>query len=104
MQTGTYIPTVMYFDLCNSPAFFQRTMHCDFAFFLEGHKNNAGQYMDDFWMATKNDKERRALHIQMIHEFLDLCEKHSYFLKLSKCEIIIPSITLLGWCVTEEDL
>jgi len=41
----------------------------DFASFLEGYKNNAGQYMNDFWMAIRDDKERRALHIQMIHEF-----------------------------------
>ena len=78
-------------------------MRHDFAS-LEGHKDNVGQHMDDFWMAIKNDKEGRALHIQMIHEFLDLCKKHSYFLKLSKCKIMIPSITLLGWHVTGEGL
>jgi hypothetical protein len=60
--------------------------------------------MDNWWIATSDDKVGRALHIQAIHEFLDLCEKHSYFLKPSKCEIIWPQIMLLGWLVTGEGL
>src|SRR5579863_8239035 len=75
MRTGTYIPSVMYFGLCNAFAFFQRMMQHDFTSLLEGHKDNAGQYMDDFWMATKDDKEGRALHVQMIHKFLDVTAK-----------------------------
>src|SRR5579863_979281 len=61
MWTGTYILSVMYFGLCNALAFFQRTMWHDFASFLEGHKDNAGQYMDNFWMATKDDKEGHCM-------------------------------------------
>ena len=87
----------MYFSLCNAPAFFQRMMWRDFTSFLEDYKDNTGQYMDNFWMATKDDKEGRALHVQMIHEFLDLCEKHSYFLKPSKCEIMVPSMLPPRW-------
>jgi hypothetical protein len=32
---------------------------------------------------------------QAIHNFLNTCEKHSYFLKASKCEIMQPQIMLL---------
>jgi hypothetical protein len=101
---GTYIPQVMYFGLCNALLFFQRTMRRDFAPFLEWYRDNAGQYMDDWWMATKDDEEGITLHKKMIHDFLDNCEKKSYFLKASKCEIIQPQITLLGWLVMGEGL
>src|SRR6266850_755430 len=66
---GTYIPEVMYFRMCNAPAFFQRTMRNDFVPFLEQYKENAGQYMDDWWIATADDAEGRALHeeVQLQH-------------------------------------
>jgi hypothetical protein len=60
--------------------------------------------MDDWWIATSNNKAGQALHVQAIHNFLDTCKKHSYFLKVSKCEIMQPQITLLGWLVTGEGL
>jgi len=85
---GTYIPEVMYFGMCNAPAFFQRTMRKDFAPFLEQYKEDAGQYMDDWWIATTDDTEGRALHEKAIHAFLLTCEEKSYFLKVSKCEIM----------------
>src|ERR1700682_1264598 len=101
---GTYIPQVMYYGTSNAPAFFQRTMRRDFASFLEQYKDNADQYMDDYWIATTDDEEGVALHIEAIHAFLGNCEKHSYFLKASKCEIMKKQITLLGWLVTGEGL
>jgi RNase H-like domain found in reverse transcriptase len=42
--------------------------------------------------------------VQAIHNFLDTCEKHSYFLKAYKCEIMQPQIRLLGWLITGEGL
>jgi hypothetical protein len=41
--------------------------------------------MDDWWIVTTGDKEGRRLHTQIIHEFLDLMEERSYFLKPKKC-------------------
>jgi hypothetical protein len=79
-------------------------MRTDFALFLEQYRDNAGQYMDDWWMATKDDEEGVALHKKMIHAFLATCKEKSYFLKASKCEIMRPQITLLGWLVTGEGL
>jgi len=101
---GTYIPEVMYFGMCNAPAFFQRTMQNDFAPFLEQYRENAGQYMDDWWIAMADNAEGRALHEEAIHVFLSTCKEKSYFLKASKCEIMQLQITLLGWLVTGEGL
>jgi len=72
--------------------------------FLEQYKENAGQYMDDWWIAMADDVEGRALHEEAIHAFLSTCKEKSYFLKASKCEIIWSQITLLGWLVTGEGL
>jgi len=94
----------MYFGMCNAPAFFQRTMQSDFALFLEKYRENAGQYMDDWWIATADNAEGRALHTEAIHAFLSRCEEKSYYLKASKCKIMRPQITLLGWLVTGEGL
>src|SRR6267142_1111317 len=79
-------------------------MQSDFAPFLEKYRENAGQYMDVWWIATADDAEGRALHTEAIHAFLSRCEEKSYFLKASKCEIMRPQITLLGWLVTGEGL
>ena len=105
---GTYIPKVMYFGLCNAPPFFQRTIRRDFQEFLDkykqGKEGRGGQYMDDFWMASTGTDEGLSLHKEMIHCFLKLCEKHKYYLKASKCEIMQPQMALLGWLVTGEGL
>jgi len=60
--------------------------------------------MDDWWIAMTDDTEGRALHTEAIHAFLATCKEKSYFLKPSKCEIMQPQITLLGWLVTGEGL
>jgi Reverse transcriptase (RNA-dependent DNA polymerase) len=100
----TYIPKVIYFGMCNAPAFFQRIMQKDFVPFLEQYRENADQYMDDWWIATSDDEEERALHVQAIHNFLATCEKNSSFLKPSKCEIMQPQIMLLEWLVKGKGL
>jgi len=60
--------------------------------------------MDDWWIATTDDTEGRALHTEAIHTFLSQCEEKSYYLKASKCEIMWPQIMLLGWLVTGKGL
>ena len=94
----------MYFGMCNAPAFFQRTMRKDFTPFLEQYRENTDQYMNDWWIATSDNAAGQALHVQAIHNFLNTCKKHSYFLKASKCKIMQPQIMLLGWLVTGEGL
>jgi Reverse transcriptase (RNA-dependent DNA polymerase) len=98
-QFGTYIPHVMYFGLTNAPPFFQRTMHRDFCALLQKYPENVGNYMDDWWIVTAGDKEGRRLHTQIIHEFLDLMEEKSYFLKPKKCQFEKDLMEMLGWLV-----
>jgi hypothetical protein len=99
---GTFISTILFFRLCNAPAFFQRQIRIDFRDFLEKYRNNADNYMDDFWIATDDTPEGVQLHMQAIHDFLDTCEKKSYFLKPSKCQLLQWKMTLLGWEVMPE--
>src|ERR1700730_10942573 len=96
---GTYVPRVMYFGLCNAPPFFQRTMNCDFMPLLQRYPDELGNYMDDWWIATTDDDEGRKRHKTITHEFLAQMEKHSYFLKPSKCQFETNSIKILGWIV-----
>jgi hypothetical protein len=96
---GTYVPRVMYFGLTNAPPFFQRTMHRDFCPLLQKYPENLGNYMDDWWIATANDKEGRKLHKQMVHEFLDKMEECLYFLKPKKCQFEKEEMEILGWLV-----
>jgi len=39
-----------------------------------------------------------------MHEFLDLMEKLSYFLKLGKCKFEKSKIEFLGWLITKEGI
>jgi hypothetical protein len=50
-------------------------------------------YMDNILIATINDP---TLHEQIVHKVLDLLEKESFFLKLSKCKFEHKSIEYLG--------
>src|ERR1700730_14106234 len=96
---GTYIPRVMYFGLTNALPFFQRTMHRDFAELLQHYPDNLGNYMDDWWICTTDDKAGRKLHEEIVHAFLDRMEECSYFLKLSKCLFKQREMNILGWVV-----
>jgi Reverse transcriptase (RNA-dependent DNA polymerase) len=98
-QFGTYIPRIMYFGLTNVPPIFQRTMHRDFCSLLQRYPENIGNYMDNWWITTADNKEGRRLHTQIIHEFLDLMEEKSYFLKPKKCQFEKSTMEILGWLV-----
>jgi hypothetical protein len=98
------VPTVLLFGLCNAPAHSQRQIRINFAEFLEKYRGNTNNYMDDFWIATEDSPEGVKCHMQVIYNFLDTCEKKSYFLKPSKCQILQWKITLLGWEVTPDGL
>src|SRR6266853_6542487 len=96
---GTFIPTVMTFGFCNAPSIFQRAMNRDFAPLKQKYPNNFSNYMDDVAIGTDASPEGRNLHKQIVHEFLDTLEQHSYFLKASKCEFEKEEMEFLGFRV-----
>ena len=55
--------------------------------------------MDDVAIGTDDSSRGRELHQQIIHNFLNILEQHSYFLKVSKCEFEKPQIEFLGFLV-----
>jgi hypothetical protein len=94
---GTYIPKVMTFGLTNAPSVFQRAMYRDMRPLLLKFPENTANLMDDWAIAMDNTPEGQALHQQIVHMFLDLLEKHSYFLKVSKCVFEQDHIDFLGF-------
>ena len=53
-------------------------------------------YLNNWIVATKAGEDGLALHCRIVHEFLDLMEKLSYFLKLGKCEFERSEVEFLG--------
>jgi hypothetical protein len=101
---GTYIPRVVYFCLKNAPPFFQRMMAQEFAPLLVKYESYLSNYLDDWIVATPGGEEGLKLHCLIMHEFLDLMESLSYFLKIGKCEFEQPKVEFLGWLVTKEGI
>jgi hypothetical protein len=53
--------------------------------------------MDDWAIATTNTPEGQALHEDIVHAFLELLEKHLYFLKALKCVFEKNHVNFLGF-------
>ena len=47
---------------------------------------NFSNYMDDVAIGTDNTELERELHWQITHKFLEILDRHPYFLKVSKYE------------------
>jgi Reverse transcriptase (RNA-dependent DNA polymerase) len=98
---GTYIPQVMYFGLTDMPPHFQRVLRHNFADVLQKYPTEVFNYMDDFVVAMKKSLEGLERHWKICHELLDIMEKQSYFLKLSKCQFEQPKMDVLRWLVED---
>ena len=96
---GTFIPTVMTFGFCNAPSIFQRAMNRDLEPLKQLYPNNFANYMDNTAIGTDDTPQGQALHEHIVHQFLDILERHSYFLKVSKCEFEKREIEFLGFLV-----
>ena len=96
---GTFVPTVMTFGFCNAPSIFQRAMNRDLEPLKQKYPNNFANYMDDVAIGTDNSLSGRLLHEEIVHDFLEVLEKHSYYLKVSKCEFDKPQMEFLGFLV-----
>jgi RNase H-like domain found in reverse transcriptase/Reverse transcriptase (RNA-dependent DNA polymerase)/dUTPase len=81
-QEGLFIPKVMFFRLCNSPATFQRMMNNIFANLIT--KEKVTVYLDDILIATLD----LLTHIQTVRKVLDIIQTHNLYLKLEKCDWI----------------
>jgi hypothetical protein len=57
--------------------------------------------MNDVAIGTDDSSEERKLHEQIIHDFLNILQQHSYFLKASKCKFEKGKIEFLGFQVGE---
>jgi len=98
-QIGTYISQVMPFGLCNAPPLFQQATNRDFRAIKQKYPNDFAHFMDDMCIGTGDTPEELAKHRQIVHELLELFEKHSYFLKLSKCVFEAKEIEFLRFRV-----
>jgi hypothetical protein len=83
---GTFILTIMTFGFCNAPSIFQQAMNQDLEPLKQKYPHNFANYMDDIVVRTEDSLDRCRLHEQIVNEFLAILEKHSYFLKVSKCK------------------
>jgi transposase InsO family protein len=87
---GLFEPKVMFFGMCNSPATFQRMMNSIFRPLI--HDGTLANYMDDFIIPGKDEKELEERTIR----FLKIAEKHNLCFKRSKCEFNATEIPILG--------
>jgi hypothetical protein len=91
----------MTFGFCNAPSIFQRAMNWDLGPLKQKYSNNFANYMNNVTIGTNNSPEGRKLHKQIVHDFLDILEQHSYFLKVLKCEFEKNRMEFLGFQVGE---
>ncbi len=99
---STFIPRVVYFGLKNALPFFQHMIAKEFALLLQKYEPYLSNYLDNWIIAMPEEEEGLKLHWSIMHEFLELMEKLSYFLKLGKCEFKTIKTKFLGWLITKE--
>ena len=76
----------------------------EFAPLIQRYEPYLSNYLDDWIVTTLGGEEKLKLHQCIMHEFLDLMEKLSYFLKLSKCEFECTKVEFLGWLITGDGI
>jgi len=99
---GLFEWIVMPFGLCNAPATFTRMLNELFRPLYARYPGVFRHYMDDVIIMTPADK--KALHIEVCHAFLDILEKHALFLKPAKCEFFQTEVDYLGIHVKNGEL
>ena len=94
----------MYFGLENAPLFFQCMMAREFQPLMQQYEPYLSNYLNNWIITTPDRKEGLELHRQITHQFLDLLQKLSYFLKLGKCEFECDRVEFLGWLITPDGI
>jgi hypothetical protein len=72
-------------------------MYRDMRPLLLKYPQHVANLMDDWAIATENTPEGQALHEEIVHAFLNLLQKHSYFLKALKCVFEADYVDFLGF-------
>ena len=86
----------MFFGLTNSSATFQKMMDRIFEDLI--YKGVVVVYLDDILIFTKTLEE----HQEVVHQVMELLQKHSLSLKLEKCEFERTSIEYLAVVVSHD--
>src|SRR5260221_6379740 len=74
-------------------------MNLDLAELKQKYPENVSNYMDDVAVGTDNLPAGIQLHKEIVHCFLAILRRHTYFLKLSKCEFEKKEMEFLGFQV-----
>ena len=80
MHIGVYEPTVMYFELTNSPTTFQTMMNNLFRDLI--NQGDTATFIDDILVATDTEEE----HDELVEEVLKRLEENDLFVKPKKCK------------------
>jgi hypothetical protein len=89
----------MTFGLKNVPSVFQRVINHDLQKLKQKYPEYFANFMDNVCIAMDNTPEGYILHWKIVHEFLKTLERHSYFLKVSKCQFKQSEVEFLGYVV-----
>ena len=92
---GTYIPLVMFFGLCNSPATFQRVMNNLFDSLL--CTGCVIIYVDDIPIPTPTLES----HIPLVKQVLAMLQSNQLSLKPSKCDFHKDTVKYLGRLISK---
>jgi len=90
MHIGVYEPTVMYFELTNSPTTFQTMMNNLFRDLI--NQGDTATFIDDILVTTDTEEE----HDELVEEVLKRLEENNLFVKLEKCKWKVREVEFLG--------
>lgn len=96
---GTFQWTRMSFGIKNAYATFQKVMQSTFQLLKPRHsKCGIRVYLDDILLFATNFLE----FVDLVQEALSLLLKRGFKVTLAKCQIAVPSLTLLGYVLSQE--
>ena len=98
MPKGSFEPTVMFFELTNSPAMFQAIMNNLLRDLVVEEK--VAVFIDDVIIATEMEKG----HNKIVEEVLRRLEENDLFVKLEKCMQKVREVEFLGVVIGEDEV
>ena len=98
MNKGLFEPTVMFFEMCNSPATFQSMMDAIFADMIDD--NIVIIYMDDIFIYALDEETL----VKNTRKVLERLRDNDLFLKPTKCELNKSKVEYLGMVIEERKI